>query len=318
MHVFESISTDTGRNHYNLTKHPTKISKHESKGLCPRNSLPCQTIFATSMQEHPRTMTREHDGDGEEVATAVHGDAGAEEDGDRNVVDKSEFSDAVHVVVDRDDEEPEFPSDDDEGGDDDVRVSFATAVGDSDEHLREEQGELDLDDDDEEDVSRYEYDYGMWMEAEPMSIQERRRRLLQGMGLASSRDLLRSRSARMRPILPPNIPRCASRRQPPPQCPAAAADDAPSTSTAATVKRQRNAVLTRCRSDSRLAVRGGARRGSRRRSGACTRCRTRCTARRCTRLSARPLGVAARCHCRPPRTREKTPSGNSTTARSSW
>ncbi|BAT12995.1 Os11g0187100 [Oryza sativa Japonica Group] len=257
MHVFESISTDTGRNRYNLTKHPTKISKHESKGLCPRNSLPCQTIFATSMQEHPRTMTREHDGDGEEVATAVHGDAGAEEDGDRNVVDKSEFSDAVHVVVDRDDEEPEFPSDDDEGGDDDVRVSFATAVGDSDEHLREEQGELDLDDDDEEDVSRYEYDYGMWMEAEPMSIQERRRRLLQGMGLASSRDLLRSRSARMRPILPPNIPRCASRRQPPPQCPAAAADDAPSTSTAATVKRQRNAVLTRCRSDSRLAVRGG-------------------------------------------------------------
>uniref|UniRef100_I1R2J2 Uncharacterized protein n=2 Tax=Oryza glaberrima TaxID=4538 RepID=I1R2J2_ORYGL len=247
-----------------LQNHPTKISKHESKGLCPRNSLPCQTIFATSMQEHPRTMTREHDGDGEVVAAAVHvaagrrggrGDAGAEEDGDRNAVDKSEFSDAVRVVVD--DEEPEFPSDDDEGGDDDVRVSFATAVGDSDEHLREEQGELDLDDDDEEDVSRYEYDYGMWMEAEPMSIQERRRRLLQGMGLASSRDLLRSRSARMRPILPPNIPRCASRRQPPSQCPAAAADDAPSTSTAATVKRQQNAVLTRCRSDSRLAVRGG-------------------------------------------------------------
>uniref|UniRef100_A0A0D3HJ27 Uncharacterized protein n=1 Tax=Oryza barthii TaxID=65489 RepID=A0A0D3HJ27_9ORYZ len=105
-------------------------------------------------------MTREHDGDGEVVAAAVHvaagrrggrGDAGAEEDGDRNAVDKSEFSDAVRVVVD--DEEPEFPSDDDEGGDDDVRVSFATAVGDSDEHLREEQGELDLDDDDEEDVS---------------------------------------------------------------------------------------------------------------------------------------------------------------------
>lgn len=175
------------------------------------------------MQEHPRTMTREHDGDGEVVAAAVHvaagrrggrGDAGAEEDGDRNAVDKSEFSDAVRVVVD--DEEPEFPSDDDEGGDDDVRVSFATAVGDSDEHLREEQGELDLDDDDEEDVSRYEYDYGMWMEAEPMSIQERRRRLLQGMGLASSRDLLRSRSARMRPILPPNIRaarRGASRRR---------------------------------------------------------------------------------------------------------
>ncbi|KAF0894599.1 hypothetical protein E2562_001899 [Oryza meyeriana var. granulata] len=223
-------------------------------------------------------MSREDDGEVAAVAViesrghvadrSCRGDAGAEEDGERSdrpepffpCVDRVEFSDAVHVA---DDEDPEFPSDDEEEEGDDVRVSFATAVGDGD-HLREEQTELD--DDEEEDVSRY--DYGMWLEAEPMSIQERRRRLLQGMGLASSRDLLRGRSTRMRSI-PPNIPRCASRR--PSQSTVAAPavvvaeHDAPSTSTAAlvdaapleTVKRQRNAVLTRCRSDSRLAVRGG-------------------------------------------------------------
>ncbi|KAL5204606.1 hypothetical protein ABZP36_009477 [Zizania latifolia] len=207
------------------------------------------------MQESPRTMSREDDGE-VAVAAAVEScdlvsDAGAEEDDERSdrpepffqSVDRVEFSDAVRVV---DDEDPVFPSGDDEGGDD-ARVSFATAVGD---HLREDQAELD--DEEEEDMSRY--DYGMWMAAEPMSVQERRRRLLQGMGLASSRDLLRGRSARARSI-PPNIPRWASRRQ----------SQRPSTSTAAsvdaapveTVKRQRNAVLTRCRSDSRLAVRGG-------------------------------------------------------------
>ncbi|KAG8089579.1 hypothetical protein GUJ93_ZPchr0011g28175 [Zizania palustris] len=201
-------------------------------------------------------MSREDDGE-VSLAAAVEScdlvsDAGAEEDDDERSdrpepffqsVDRVEFSDAVRVV---DDDDPVFPSGDDEGGDD-VRVSFSTAVGD---HLREDQA--DLDDDEEEDMSRY--DYGMWMAAEPMSVQERRRRLLQGMGLTSSMDLLRGRSARARSI-PPHIPRWASRRQ----------SQRPSTSTAAavdatpveTVKRQRNAVLTRCRSDSRLAVRGG-------------------------------------------------------------
>ncbi|KAG8091096.1 hypothetical protein GUJ93_ZPchr0011g27026 [Zizania palustris] len=217
------------------------------------------------MQESLRTMSREDDGEVAAVAIERHDHADAEEDDERSdraepffqCVDRVEFSDTACVVHD---EDPAFPSGDDEDGDD-VRVSFATAVGD---HLREEQAELD--EDGEEDVSNY--DYGMWMAAEPMSIQERRRRLLQGMGIASSRDLLRSRSARTR-WAPPNIPRSASRRQS--QTPAAAAD-APSTSAAArvdvapveTVRRhavltrpQRNAVLTRCRSDSRLVVRGG-------------------------------------------------------------
>ncbi|OEL23001.1 WD repeat-containing protein 44 [Dichanthelium oligosanthes] len=162
-----------------------------------------------------------------------------------------------------DDARVEFPSDDEDGdGDgDDVRFSFATAVGDGD-NLLEEQAELDLDVEEEEDTSKY--DYGTWMAPEPVSIQERRRRLLQGMGLNSSRDLLRSRTARAR--LPPDIPRCTPQRHRQPST--AAAADAPSTTSRAPMvaaaapssevaTRQPNAVLSRSLSDSRLAVRGG-------------------------------------------------------------
>ncbi|CAD6257812.1 unnamed protein product [Miscanthus lutarioriparius] len=81
-------------------------------------------------------------------------------------------------------------------------------------------------------------------------------------GLTSSKDLLRSWNARAR--LPPDIPRHVPRRQ---QQPPAAVADAPSTTSAAPTvatalpeiaEHQRNAVLTRSRSDSRLVVRGGA------------------------------------------------------------
>ncbi|CAO2148049.1 unnamed protein product [Urochloa humidicola] len=156
---------------------------------------------------------------------------------------------------------------DDDGDGDGARFSFATAVGD---RLDEEQAELDQDveedDDDDEDMSRY--DYGTWMDSEPVSIQERRRRLLQGMGLASSRDLLRSRNARPATArLPPDIPRCAPapRRHHHHQPSSAAADDddAPSTASPApppvAAARQPNGggALARSQSDSRLAVRGG-------------------------------------------------------------
>ncbi|KAK1646700.1 hypothetical protein QYE76_064505 [Lolium multiflorum] len=140
-----------------------------------------------------------------------------------------------------------FLSDDGEedGLGDDVRVSFATAVGDG---LQEEQAELDEEEleEEEDDVSRYDYD--MWMAADdPVPIKERRRRLLQGMGLNSSRDLLRSRNARtmMRNNVPSVIPRGASRRPP---------GTAPSVPA---VKRQHGVLLKRCRSDNRLAAGGG-------------------------------------------------------------
>ncbi|KAL6658505.1 hypothetical protein ACP70R_004091 [Stipagrostis hirtigluma subsp. patula] len=205
---------------------------------------------------------QEHDHD----TIRGRGDAAGEEEdggaGDREsffqCLDDDELPGTAHAAGDAG---VHFPSDDDGEGDD-VRVSFASAIGDQ---LCEEPAELDLGDE-EEDEDMSKYDYGMWMAPEPMSIQERRRRLLQGMGLASSRDLLRSRTTR--PRLPPHIPRCAPRRYAhPPPAVAAVADDAPSTAAAAApavaelpeaAKRKPNFGLTRCRSDSRLAVRGGA------------------------------------------------------------
>jgi WD repeat-containing protein 44 len=149
-----------------------------------------------------------------------------------------------------DDAATEFPGgdDDDDEGYDDGRVSFATAV---DDRLWEEQAELEVEEAEEDDEDMSRYDYGMWIATEPMSIQERRRRLLHGMGLAaSSRDLLRSRNPRtMRQQLPPDIPRSVAPRRRPP-LPAASPERG---------RRQNNAAaaLTWCRSDSRLAVRGG-------------------------------------------------------------
>ncbi|KQJ89109.1 hypothetical protein BRADI_4g23520v3 [Brachypodium distachyon] len=141
-------------------------------------------------------------------------------------------------VAPRANDVPEFPSDD--GDDVDARASFATAVGDHEEQLDEagfDEDDFELEED--EDVSRY--DYGLWMADEPaLPIKERRRRLLQGMGLglASSRDLLRSRNARAARAGPRGA---VSRRLPPPLA------DAPA------------AAVKRCRSDSRLAARGGGR-----------------------------------------------------------
>ncbi|KAJ1274892.1 hypothetical protein BS78_05G094500 [Paspalum vaginatum] len=195
-------------------------------------------------------------------------DADSEEDEERG--DQESFFQCLEeqpsggvVHLELDDARVEFPSDEDgDGNGDDARFSFATAAGD---HLLEEQDEPDLEEE-EEDTSRY--DYVTWMETEPMSIQERRRRLLQGMGLTSSRDLLRSRNARAR--VPPDIPRCVPRRH---QLPPASVPDGRPPSTAASsaktpavaaaaapevAERRPSAVMTRSRSDSRLAVRGGA------------------------------------------------------------
>ncbi|CAO2141133.1 unnamed protein product [Urochloa humidicola] len=218
------------------------------------------------MQEPSPAMSQDNDGEVVGVVLNSHDDpehahgtiksmaaedgAGAVEDEERGGGQESFFQ-----CLDQDD---------DVDGDG-ARFSFATAVGD---RLDEEQAELDLDvEDDEEDEDLSRYDYGTWMDSEPVSIQERRRRLLQGMGLASSRDLLRSRNARPATArLPPDIPRSAPalRRPHHHQQPssAAAAADAPSTTRPSlppvTETRLPNGgALTRSQSDSRLAVRGG-------------------------------------------------------------
>ncbi|CAL4903938.1 unnamed protein product [Urochloa decumbens] len=163
----------------------------------------------------------------------------------------------------------DFPSDDDDDDDDedDVRVSFASAMGDqSFQSFRRyqapvlEEDDEDYDQDDDDDPSKYD----MWMSDEPMSIQERRRRLHQGLGMASSRDLaLRRHSMKKRPA---DVPRAMSRtvsRLPPPASsapPTASANNAPSTTAAAAPPPppKKAAAITRRRSDSNLVVRDGA------------------------------------------------------------
>ncbi|KAJ1700669.1 hypothetical protein LUZ63_000448 [Rhynchospora breviuscula] len=74
--------------------------------------------------------------------------------------------------------EPDFPSSDSDE-ENDVRISFASAIS-TPYNIQEEQdlGEIE--------VSIEEFDYNLWM-GEPISVQERRRRLFQGMGLNSGR-----------------------------------------------------------------------------------------------------------------------------------
>lgn len=150
----------------------------------------------------------------------------------------------------------DFPSDEDDDDDEDVRVSFASAMGDqSAQSFRRYQAAVVEDDEEEaeEDPSMYD----MWMSDDHLSIQERRRRLHQGLGMASSRDLaLRRHSMKKRPA---DVPRIASRRTPPLPSPTPAARTASPASlppaTAAALKQPAAKAITRRRSDSSLAVR---------------------------------------------------------------
>nr|CAB3463241.1 unnamed protein product [Digitaria exilis] len=166
----------------------------------------------------------------------------------------------------------DFPSDDDDDDDedeDDVRVSFASATGDQNlQSFRRYQAAVvdDGDEQDEEDDDPSKYD--MWMSDEPMSIQERRRRLHQGLGMASSRDLaLRRHSMKKRPVdVPRTMSRTISRQLPPPPSPSptppAAAAVAPTSTTtaqlaavaAAPPQTEKKKAITRRRSDSDLVV----------------------------------------------------------------
>nr|CAB3459545.1 unnamed protein product [Digitaria exilis] len=163
----------------------------------------------------------------------------------------------------------DFPSDDDDDDDeDDVRVSFASATGDQNlQSFRPYQAAVvDDDEQDEEDDDPSKYD--MWMSDEPMSIQERRRRLHQGLGMASSRDLaLRRHSMKKRPAdVPRTMSRTVSRQLPSPPSPSPtppSAADVPTSTTAAkeaavaaapAPQPEKKKAITRRRSDSDLVV----------------------------------------------------------------
>ncbi|RCV35990.1 hypothetical protein SETIT_7G283800v2 [Setaria italica] len=159
----------------------------------------------------------------------------------------------------------DFPSDDDD--DDDVRVSFASAMGDqSFQSFRRYQTAVLEEEDEEQEEAEDPSKYDMWMSDEPMSIQERRRRLHQGLGMASSRDLaLRRHSMKKRPAdMPRSMSRSVSRQLTPasaPIPPAASAANAPSTAAAqpvAAAPQPAKKAITRRRSDSDLVARDGA------------------------------------------------------------
>ncbi|XP_062204509.1 uncharacterized protein LOC133906584 [Phragmites australis] len=154
----------------------------------------------------------------------------------------------------------DFPSDEDDDDEDDVRVSFASAMGDHNFQSFRRYHAAVLEEDEEEEEAEDPSKYDMWMSDEPMSIQERRRRLHQGLGIASSRDLaLRRHSMKKRPA---DVPRSMSRLLPPPSptLPTASAD-VPSTAATPASKvaaaAQPVKAITRRRSDSYLAVREG-------------------------------------------------------------
>ncbi|KAG0492050.1 hypothetical protein HPP92_005448 [Vanilla planifolia] len=132
--------------------------------------------------------------------------------------------------------------------DEDVRISFASAI----EAPRYSVCIKDLDDcfdDEDESAAGGGFDYGIWM-AEPISLTERRRRLLQGMGLTSSKDLAPSVSRRE--PQGPNRARIVSHRFPPPLPPPAPAATPPVPSQPP--KLLSTTALVRCRSDNHLAA----------------------------------------------------------------
>lgn len=165
----------------------------------------------------------------------------------------------------------DFPSDDDDDDEDDVRVSFTSAAGDQNFKSFRYQAAVPLEEEDEDEEDEEDEDtskYDMWMSDEPMSIQERRRRLHQGLGMASSRDLaLRRHSMKKRPAdVPRAMSRSVSRPKPPPSpipvtgTASAAAANVPSTTSAASqavaaaATRPAKEAITRRRSDSNLVV----------------------------------------------------------------
>ncbi|KAH0469390.1 hypothetical protein IEQ34_000948 [Dendrobium chrysotoxum] len=158
-----------------------------------------------------------------------------------------ESLDRVPSGVSLDLDHPSSGSDSDEE-DGNVRISFASAL----EGPRFSICVADFDDyihDDNDDTGSF--DYGIWM-AEPVSLSERRRRLLQGMGLTSRKDLAPYKS-RLNPnpafhLFPPPLPPSSGAANAKPTHSAPARPPSP----------HKPASVARYLSDSHLAFRGPA------------------------------------------------------------
>ncbi|KAJ3705054.1 hypothetical protein LUZ61_008759 [Rhynchospora tenuis] len=137
--------------------------------------------------------------------------------------------------------EPDFPSSDSDE-ENDVRISFASAIS-TPYNIQEEQdlGEIE--------GSIEEFDYNLWT-GEPISVQERRRRLLQGMGLNSGR---RAPDA-LEPVI---SQRTLSSHQPSENLnssPSPSSFPLPSPSPSPSPSPTEKPIIKRCRSDSNLSI----------------------------------------------------------------
>ncbi|KAG6485449.1 WD repeat-containing protein 44-like [Zingiber officinale] len=189
---------------------------------------------ATNGSPAPAAPQRHHqheEADQEEEEEGVDGDEVGEEDDDSffESFDRVPSNVSFHYDLPTD-------SDDDED-EDDARTSFASAIAppchlrgvtfSREEFLQECQ---------KEECGSSGYDYGIWMD-EPTSIEERRRRLLQGMGFASGKDLHSSLRIRCRKVPEAN----------------GACDSGPMVVSSASPP-HRQAVISRCRSDAELTA----------------------------------------------------------------
>ncbi|KAG1354003.1 putative WD repeat-containing protein 44 [Cocos nucifera] len=152
----------------------------------------------------------------------------------------------------------DIPSSYDDDEEDDMRISFASATAPPcDFRLISfaAQEEVGCETDDDR-VGGQDFDYDIWMaESMEMSLKERRLRLLQGMGLTSSKDLARSCSSIRSGRIPSS--RLASSRLS--SCITAGDDAAPAVDVAAKAASASPVssslpVIARCRSDTELAA----------------------------------------------------------------
>ncbi|XP_042472482.1 WD repeat-containing protein 44-like [Zingiber officinale] len=161
----------------------------------------------------------------------------------------------------------DLPSDSDDDEFDDVRMSFSSAVcptGDlrcatfsREEFLAENRDDHDVGGDRKKPAGGG-FDYDVWMD-EQMPIKERRRRLLQGIGLASNKNLAAAtlrlrgsmRGSMRGSIRKPAVDAPAAPLPPLPQSPQEATPPAPSPAPCSATEQP---ALTRCRSDTALAA----------------------------------------------------------------
>lgn len=142
--------------------------------------------------------------------------------------------------------EPDFPSSgsDSDEEESDTRISFASAIS-TPHNIQEEQDLSGME------GSIEEFDYNLWME-QPISVQERRRRLLQGMGLNSGRRVpgVLERVISQRVLSSRQLSQKLNFSPSPSPSPSSFPLPSPSPSPSPAQK----PIITHCRSDSHLSI----------------------------------------------------------------